>query len=452
MTRTTGKPFAHEAPPSDLRSWPALRLAAIAALAAAVSLSRPLSYDEMYWLTMARRIFGAGDLPYFDLLDNKGPVLYMVFGITDLIPLPERGALTVLFVGVAVALAAGVFRLAGSRDQPRVWQFFSSALVTVVMMSLSVWAVTTELLASTLIVWAFAIRRPWGKVAGVLAACLIDPRAVLLAPIVLIDGRQRQEVGLRHLVAFGTLAAGALATVMVVPEFRYAFVEASLATRFEARFQDVVLVAAAALMPLLVMGAQRFSRIPPVGIAVAAVALLIGFSAGLPFGHYWVYVMLVVPLLPITAPRTSVAAAVVAALLAVVAVTLATKDHFAFDVAQAGLREPVAAALEELIEPDDLMLVWSSSPHLRYRIGPQTLGFAPTSAYFAWGLPDAGRLLDDLADDLARATIVVVDPGLKPYRGFPQVAAALDQIAERTASAECSYPVHGVTVYRFEGC
>jgi hypothetical protein len=452
MTETVGDLAAPEATPTRRRPWSAIGLTAMAALATAVSLSRPLSFDEMYWLTMARRIFGAGDLPYIDLLDNKGPLLYAVFGLFDAVPLPERGTLTALFVVVAVALAAGVWRLAGSRGQTRGWRYFSSALVTIVMMTLSVWAVTTELLASALLVWAFAISHPWMKVACVLAACLIDPRAALFAPIVLLDGRQRRDIDVRHIVVFGGLAAVAVATVMAVPDFRYAFIETSFATRFEANSRDVALVSAAALMPLLVMGTVRLQRIPLVAIAVGAVAVLIGIAAGLPLGHYWVYVVLVVPLLPITGPRVSVTVTVVTALLSIAAVVLATRDHFAFDVDQAAQQEPVAAGIEELTEPDDRVLVWASSPHLRYRIAPQTLGFAPTSNYFAWGLPDESRLLDRLAEDLGRATVVVVDPGLEAYRGFPQVAAALDQVAEHIAGAECSSVVSGVAVYRFEGC
>ena len=422
------------------------------ALATTVSLSRPLSFDEMYWLTVARRIFGAGDLPYVDLLDNKGPLLYGLFGLADLIPVGERGALTILFVAVAAALAIGTWRLASRSGQPPGWRLFSAGLVSLTMMSLSVWAVTTEFIASAFVVWAFTARNPWGRVTCVLAACLVDPRAVLFAPIVVFDGWRRDEVGIRHVSALAGLAVAALGTVMAVPALRYAFVEASLATRFDANPRDLLLVTTAALSPLLVMGTLRLQRIPPAATATLAVALLVGFSAGLPYGHYWVYVVLAVPLLTITGPRFSPAVTGIMAVGALLAVTLATRDHFAHDVEEARVNEPVATAVEGLVRRDDRVLVWASSPHLRFRVAERTLGFAPTSNYFAWGLPDPDGLLDRLADDLSEATLIVVDPGLEAYRGFPTVAAALDLVSARTAETACSFPLDGSTAYRFEGC
>jgi hypothetical protein len=452
MSEMVGDPPAPEATPPSRHPWPAIGLTAVAAVASAVSLSRPLSFDEMYWLTMARRIFGAGDLPYLDLLDNKGPLLYGLFGLADLLPLAERGALTALFVGVVSALVVGVWRLAGSRGQSPPWQLFSAGLVGVSMVTLSVGAVTTELIASVFIVWAFAARTPWAGVAAILAACLVDPRAALFAPIVLFDASRRGKMGTPHIVVASSLAFVAVATVLLMPELRYAFIEASLATRFDAHPRDLLLVTVAALSPLFVLGTVRFPRVPAIVVALGAVAIAIGFSAGLPYGHYWVYVSLVIPLLPITGPRFSVPITAVVGLLAVLALVLATRDHFLHDRTEADRHEPVAGRIADRVEPDDQILVWASAPHLRYRVAAQTLGFAPTSNYFAWGLPDSDRLLTRLAEDLDNATLVVVHPGLEAYRGFPLVEQALDLVAARISESACSEPIGDTTIYRFADC
>lgn len=434
---------------AESTGWP---VGILAVLGTIVSALRPLSFDEMYWLSIARRVFGAGDLPYVDLLDNKGPLLYLFVGLQDLLPFSPRITLTLSFVVVVGAVASGVRALAAASGQTPRWQVFSIVLVTFSMMALSTWAVTTELITGALLLWAFATRQPWVRVALVLAGCLIDPRAVLFAPVVLAHGRERAGIGRSHLAVFGAFAGAALGTVFAVPALRYAFVEASLATRFDAAPSDLLLVTIAALTPLAALASFRFLRVPVSAIATVAIAAVIGLTAGLPYGHYWGYIVLAVPLLPIVGPRFSGPISIILGLGALIAVTLSTRDHLVYDVEQARINEPVAEALEKIVEPDDTVLIWASSPHLRLPIASQTLGFAPTSNYFAWGLPDPDRLLERLEADLAGASIVVVHPGLDGYRTFPLVSTALDLINARTSYAACSSSIGNITVYRFGSC
>jgi hypothetical protein len=451
VTRTLSKATSSETTPFR-RRVPAVFTAGVAALATIASLSRPLSFDEMYWLTMARRIFQAGDLPYFDLLDNKGPLLYVVVGMGDFLPLNARGVFTMLFVLATVSLAAGGYRLALAEGQPRQWALYTAGIVAVGTAALSVWAVTSELLTAAVLVWALVAGRPWIRVTLVLAACLIDPRAVLLAPIVLWHGMKGRGVNRSHILGFESLGVVAVVFVLAIPELRYAFVEASLATRFDANAVDVALVTAAAVSPLLAFATLRLARVPGPAIAVLVVALAIGLSAGLPYGHYWVYLLLALPLLPILGPRFSLVGTGIVSLGAVLVLSLSTRDHFIHDLEAANTHHPIAVEIEELVRPDDRVLVWASSPHLRFLVAPQTLGFAPTSNYFGWGLPQSEMLLERLEHDLERATVVVSHPGLEDYRGLAVIEEALDLVAARTSHAECSIDLTGVTFYRFSGC
>ncbi len=430
---------------------PWIVIAALAALAIVVSLLRPPSFDEMYWLTMARRIFGAGDLPYVDLLDNKGPLLYVLFGIADLVPVPERGVLTVLLAAATTALAAGLVRLAGRSGQPPGLQLFTASLVTVSMLGLGVWSVTTELISAAFLVWALLASPPWGRVLLMLAACLVDPRAVLFAPIVLLDGLRLRQLDGRHIATFSSLAVFGIAAVLLVPDLRYAFVEASLANRFDTNFADIAFTAVAAMCPVLVLAAVRVERIPRLAIATLVVATVIGLAASLPYGHYWVYVPLVLALVPISGPRVSRLAAGSVAALAITAIIASSADHWLYDASEAELT-PVAVAMADLIEPGDTVAIWARSPHLWYRVASQTLGFAPTSNYFAWGLPDPDRLLQRLATDLEQATVLVMDSSLDEFRHIPTVESALDLVEARASQAPCLADLGDVTVYRFEGC
>ena len=437
--------------PSFRPTLPWILIAALAALAIAVSLLRPLSFDEMYWLTMARRIFGAGNLPYLDLLDNKGPLLYILFGLGDLVPLPERGVVTVLLAAVTAALATGLVRLAARSGQTPGLQMFTSGLVTVSMLGLGVWSVTTELISATFVVWAFLASRPWGRVVLLLAACLVDPRAVLFAPIVLLDGWRLKQLRCRHIAAFSSMAFLGISAVLSVPDLRYAFVQASLSTRFDTNFADNAFTAAAAICPLLVLAAVRVERVPRLAVATLAVAMTIGLAASLPFGHYWVYVPLVLTLVPISGPRVSRLGVAIVGVLAISAIVASSADHWRYDRSEAALT-PVAVAVADLVDPDDLVAIWARSPHLRYRIASQTLGFAPTSNYFAWGLPDPHGLLQRLATELEHATVLVVDTSLDAFRHIPTVDRAMNLVASRASQAACVIDLGDVTVYRFEPC
>ena len=424
---------------------------ALGAVAAAASAMRPLSFDEAYWLVLARRIFLAGDLPYWDLLDNKGPLLYALVGLADVVPGPDRLSITTLFTASVVALALGIRRLAASSGQPPAWQIFTTALVTLAMSALSVWSVTTELLAATMIVWALVARRPWWSVGLWLGACLIDPRAVLFGPIVLFAGIRDGRLERKHVYTAGLLAAAALAVVIAVADLRYAFVEASLATRFEAPLRDVLLVASAALAPLAVLATMRV-HIPGPAVATFVVSLAIGVSAGLPFGHYWVYLPLALALVRLDGTKFGARVPVALGVASLLLILLATRGHLQFDVDQGATQAPLATAIAQASRPEDRVVIWGASPHLRVPLASRTLGFAPTSNYFAWGLPQPERLLERLRANLDEVSLLVVVPGMEPYRGLGVVTEALVLIEARAAEAACHFDLGGATAYRFADC
>jgi hypothetical protein len=444
--------------PADRHRWsasseqPALFVAlAVGGISAAASVLRPLSFDEAYWLVFARRIFGAGDLPYWDLLDNKGPLLYGLVGLADLVPGPDRVGLTALFTTTVVALALGIQRLAASSGQPPASQLFTTALVTLAMSALSVWSVTTELLAGAILVWALVARRPWWSVALLLGACLIDPRAVLFGPVVLFSGIRDGRLERRHVYIACALAAVAMVPVLAIADLRYAFVEWSLSNRFDAPLREVLLVAAAALAPLAVLATLRI-RITGTAVAMFVVSFVIGASAGLPFGHYWVYLPLTLGFVRFDGTKFGGRVPVALGVASLLLILLATRGHLQFDVDQAASQTPLAAGIEQLTRPDDRVVIWGGSPHLRVPVASRTLGFAPTSNYFAWGLPRSERLLDRLRADLEEASLLVVAPGLEPYRGLGVVAEALVLVEARAAEAACSSDLDAATAYRFADC
>lgn len=410
---------------------------------------RPLSFDEAYWLVMAERMIHAGDLPYFDLLDNKGPLLYLLTALSLLLPAQPEQAVAVLFAVASGLLATGAWRLAMTRGQPRFWCLVSSVTTTVSTMALSTWSVTTELLAVTALAWALSRDRPWSRVVLTMVACLIDPRALLFAPLALADGWRARTLGRRHLLAFVGAATAALAFVLMVPALRYAFIEASLATRFDAVPSDLVLVGTAGVAPLLVLFLARVRLRPILAISTGAIGIIVGASSGLPFGHYWAYVALAVPLIPIETSRFS-PASTIAVVVAIICLTaLATRQHLAADIDRSRRDTPVATTLSEAVREDDRVVIWGSSPLLRVPVASHTLGFSPTSNYFAWGLPEPERLLDGLRRDLDDATLLVIAPDLAGYRHVPTVNAALDLIEQRIKQATCSAEIPPLVIYRF---
>ena len=253
-------------------------------------------------------------------------------------------------------------------------------------------------------------------------------------------------------VVTGGGSGGRVVTVATVPELRYAFLEASLATRFDSSAAAVAVVGAAAMLPLLAFVTLTDAQLRRQGLTVAVVALVIGATAGLPFGHYWVYALLAIPLVSVRMHRFGPVATALGIGVSLVVVTATTWGQAQFDIDDYRQHRSAAATVKDHVGADDRVVVWGRSPLLRVGIAAQTLGFAPTSNYFAWGLPEADRLLRMLERDLEEATVLVVDTSLDHLDHVPSIGRALALVRDRAATADCAVGSDAVQIYRFESC
>lgn len=440
-------------------NWPTIRVGGVLGLAVAIvglaSLFRPPSYDELYWLTVARRMVGSGDLPYFDVLDNKGPLVYVIFALFDLLPGSVRLTLTVQFTALLSLLTWSSYRLSRQTGQRPGWAVTSAGVVCLTTSVLTIGATSTELISLALVVTALASHRPWIRVALCLCAALADPRAALFVPVVLWHGHTRLETERRHWGVAAGAALTAASVVLLVDPLQLAFVDLGAATRAlgTTPLDGVFLFALIALLPtLMLVLSARSSVLRGVGFFAIGLAITIGLISPIPFGHYWIYSTVALPLAALDGTRFSpqlVGATVLATLLLLM---LAVSKDLYGDLDITRRVGPTVAPLAAEIAANDRVVVWSEFPHMRYEIANRTIEFAPTSNYLGWRISTDEPLIERFAGSLSQATVIVVEASLDDEEIGDGYHSALGLILERIADAHCTSEVGAVTVYRFEGC
>lgn len=422
-------------------------------IGAGVAVLRPPSYDGLYWLTVARRLFGAGDIPYFDVLDNKGPVLYLIVGAADLLPGSERVTLSLLFGLVTGVLALGVFRILERRGCPRGWSILTTVLSVGAAGALGAFTVTAELTAVAFLAHALAARSSWAKAMLAFAAMLVDVRAVVIVMLLLTFWWKKRELRRGHALALVIATAASIAVVLVVPPLRLAFLESALGNRDASEMGRVVLLGISALLPALTLLVVVARSRPSKSVAfLIAAGILIGAASLVPFAHYWVY--LVLPLALVEFDRTSLTGvAVGACAVALIPLVAVGIQETQVDVRYHDYLGETAAETADFIRPDDRVFVWSALPHLRVRYASSTVDFAPTAVYLTWDVPNRARLLDDFAERLDSATVVVAEASLDPAAVVPEVREAQAMVSERVATSSCLHVAGRAVVYRLnESC
>lgn len=425
-------------------------LAILTGIGAAV---RPLSYDVTYWLVVARRWFLAGDLPYFDVVDNKGPLLYVVMGVADLVPGGPEIAVAVLFVTLIVSISWAAARAVESSGLAPSWHPWIVTLVVVPVAALSGWTLTTELFSAALILLALVSSRPWIIAGALITAPLFDVRSALISlALALALGRTGRLPGRHRSVTVLVLVVGG-AAVLAIPEVRFSIVDFSLGnrSRIEPR---VFALAALALLPLVVVrrvvGRVSWPRIVWL-LLVTALLLAAGSLTGFP--HNWTYAVL--PLAFVRAQGSPPAAswhswAVVAAVS--VGFALATLPDIQLDQHYARRSDPFVDAVAELIQPSDSVAVWSAIPHLYLPWAEQTNDFAPTSVIWVWNLPNRGSALYEYSKLLNQADVLIVETSFDPSKVNRVAAHAQTLVRLRATEAACSRVIGPITVFRFNDC
>lgn len=415
---------------------------------------RVVSFDEHFWLAIARRI-PHGDLPYLDLLDNKGPLLYLTVLVVDLLPGSYRFGralvvgMLVLFIGLA---GSRVARAAGTG--PRV-SYAAGALASFLVGLLSTYALTTEILAAALVVSALACvaSRPVAATSSIVAAAAIDPRAILfILPMAVLashaEGRQLRTV----LMVGGSACVAAGLLLGLVPDLRFALVELSTATRFldsyypdqQAWFASMVLLP---VVTYLVFHRITRSGFQPWQLLVIASAVSIAAASLFPFGHYWTYVPLALIVIPIEASTVrKTATAFLVALLTAVPLARSIRAEITRDERQSDALEEVRSTLPTLVDAEEKVVIWSGFPHLASALPDNVLGPSPSINYLGWQTSRRVELLERFAADLQEADVVVVEATLDSQEISDGYRSAASLVLDEIQNRNCVTTVAGAGV------
>lgn len=422
-------------------------IGAVAAVCGAVSALLPLSYDEAYWLGIWR-MWSGGDVLYVTAIDNKSPLVYVVYGLLDALP-GSFQLVRGLFVGLIIY---SIGRLSESSRGQQQNTFLVGTLLVVIAL-LSEFKLYTELMAAPLIVAAIQSARSdrVGR-GGVLAvlAMTFTPLAAGAAIVVAVVGWRGLRATTVSLLPAVTLAVGLGLMVGLVDDLRFGLVEMNLASRQSlgsltpAGQAERPFIVAIAALPIAVFGyLRRWSR------RSWFLALLLGsppLVAGA-FLHYWV-----VPTsgaleigaesgAPETRRRDRLL--VWAALPLVILSVLLLVDY-----ARTAYRyERVTARLAELESEQWDFVQFDLQPYVATRFPDRALLRSPSINYLVWETSRSELHRSELPNLLAEAE-VLLEPGLEDDLEVPaSVSHLVGPFLDAIPGFDCSFEVEHLTLH-----
>lgn len=378
----------------------------------ALSVARVDSYDEVYWGVMAERMLAVGDLPYFDMIDNKGPLHYLVMSLAVLLPGPLSAGVSAIYgltlAGLFLRLTMCSQSVGNTSKQAMLW----AGMATASAAALSTGALTTELIAAALAVSAFAARNTHGACRRVFAAALVDPRAAILAVPALWRLVSSRRFTPRDLLPWtiGAISLGVL--VAVVPPIRLSLIDASIGTRVEPDWERLGFLALLAVAPFVVaIVSASHRRVEKWVVGFVVTGFVIGLVSGVGVSHYWIYTPLGLALVRWESSFHGALTAL-AATAAIGALVPLLASEVRVDASITARTGAIASEVAHYVTPDDQVLVWSQFPHMRAPYAAQTIGLAATSNIYGWPIGTHPRVLGGLQADLADASLIVVEETL----------------------------------------
>ncbi|NIA25937.1 MAG: hypothetical protein GWP04_10275 [Gammaproteobacteria bacterium] len=384
-------------------------------------LMRP-SYDEFFWLAIARKAALGGSL-YRDAIDNKTPVVYGLSWLLDRLPGPYVTA-RALLVGAAVGITTYIVARMAGRHASRTHPAMLAGVVagcTLLLQNQLVY--TTELIAVPLLLVSLLMAIRKRAVLAVLAATFaagFDPRVLILLPgiVVLVWQEGGTTAGRRALAWTLIVTALGVGTVLAVPDLRFALVELNLASRPVPTGPLLLLfgfAAARSILPLAALlylfhPADMWSRLRTADWILVGGSVLLGIVSIQPFDHYWGYVLVPLPLVLGTIPpvRMSRAGAglLIAALIPMLALTVVV-----------GIRRSeterkylqVASSLEAQLDASQTFASADDQPYLAAMLPEHNALRSPTLGYLVWASSRQSDFLAELPLLLDSATVLVDD-------------------------------------------
>lgn len=412
----------------------------------AVSTAIRPSYDETYWLGIARLVEEGRSL-YDGAIDNKTPVVYALAWLLDAMPGPlqlARGVAVGALIGVT---AFFVSRLLDCSTRP-------GPVILVVGGTLAVssdFVLTTELVAvaSLAAALAFAHRSSWMPVAALLVVgAAFDPRIAVLFPgvLLLLHGSSRR----RATIAVTLTTLTAFVVVYLTPNLEFGLVAMNLASRsilggwHPLEAATSLAQTALPLVGLLLLVRPRRPSLP--GLLLAAGTMVIGLTSVHPFPHYWTYLVLPLPFMlgEARGNRTG---------FAVLLLTLTFVPAIVESVGMIAIQESFwdrYGAIDRRVENDERVIVFSLRPHVGTLLADRILLRSPTIQYLTWPSPRQNRYLAELPDLIDEAT-TIVDTGefdVSPAQLNPEVIPVWGIMRRRIDEFPCVESINELVIRR----
>lgn len=417
------------------------------------------SYDEFFWLAIARKVALGGHL-YRDAIDNKTPFVYGLSWLLDIVPGPYALARSLLLAASAAAVGCLASKVAQERTDSIGFGRLIGATVALVLVLQAQLVLTTELVATLLLLMSVAAALK-GRVSAVVAlaalAAAFDPRSLLMLPgiVALTWTTSGPGKGRQALTGLAATAGIGISVVLAVPDLRFALAELNLASRpalTAALFALSLSTGLRASLPLLTLwyllrrsGITWRVALPEWLLLIGAVA--IGVVSVQPFDHYWSFLLVPTPLFWRTAPVENRPMRPLISLVAMALVPLVAASASA-----AGRRlttERHYVAIASAVGGSSYTSI-DDQPYLAAMLPRGNRLRSPTLGYLTWQSSRQSVFLAELPD-LIRASDVVVEDGIlavprtavrSPYRevwdAFMSVLPAYD----------CSQEVGSATLHR----
>lgn len=410
-----------------------------------LTLFMPLSWDETYWLGVARKLSGGAEL-YSSAVDHKSPIWFALVQLLDWLPGPFIIARATM---VAIAVAAVVSMLAKRLDLDT----FSIVVITSSILTASGFAITIELVAAApLLIFVLMLRpRPILGVAAALLCVWLDVRLYLPVLLVLAHAFFKTTSRRQLVLATGLLAISG-ATVLLWPELRFGLVDFAASTRTYLEWSPLrqIVTGLLVLAPVgVLLDHKSMGRwwVPIAGsIALALISVY-------PFQHYWIYSIVFVGAAVRQTESGGLQASPVRKMLSLGAlVTLVGVITVGTVLPTANLNERYASLAESLtveLPPDTTFVPFDIHPHLvaafpeRALIRSVNVQYAATPgvrlAYFRRDLQAQLASTDAVIAPVGQLEVELADPRLEELRAL---------FLEEVSSFECTEVIDGHAVHK----